>query len=464
MEKQENAQRGSRHGAWSAGIAALAVAAVILFNLLVAQLPADKMQIDLTDAKIYNITETTRAYLAGLGEDVEIHVLMNRDSVDSRITRFLDKYESLSDRVTLEYTDPLVFPSALTKFGAESGDVVVLCPATGLQEIFSVNDIIGFDEMAYYMYQQVVETDFDAEGLLTSAIDGVVNESSRKAYETTGHDETAMAVSIDELFHKAHLAVEQVNLLTGGGIPEDCDLLILNAPARDLADDELEMLRDYLASGGQVLCNLNYQAGEQPNLEALLAEYGLDVVNGVVADTQRYYQNDPYLFFPVVNNSVDAASSLYSDATVLFFGVKGMTASEPERESITLSPFLTTSEGGVTVTQENQQLQGTFVVGAVATEDVGDGKTARLTVYGADTLINTSITNRFTNLDNTTLFIGSATAGFGDISAISIPPVSLQEEMNTVSSGGLWGLLFIFVIPLALVSVGFIRWLRRRKL
>ena len=76
----------------------------------------------------------------GLEEDVEIHVLTDKDTLDSRIVRFLDIYTDLSDHLSLEYTDPTVYPSALTEYGVEADTVVVTCEATGRQESFDVSD------------------------------------------------------------------------------------------------------------------------------------------------------------------------------------------------------------------------------------------------------------------------------------------------------------------------------------
>ena len=50
------------------------------------------------------------------------------------------------------------------------------------------------------------------------------------------------------------------------------------------------------------------------------------------------------------------------------------------------------------------------------------------------------------------------------VEAISIEPVSLTTPSNTITSGGIWALLFILVIPAALLIFGFVRWMRRRKL
>ena len=54
--------------------------------------------------------------------------------------------------------------------------------------------------------------------------------------------------------------------------------------------------------------------------------------------------------------------------------------------------------------------------------------------------------------------------GFDDVSAISVEPVSLLTPTNTITTGGIWGLLFILVIPAALLIYGFVRWMHRRKL
>lgn len=457
-------RHASRRGAYSAALMALAVAAVLVFNLLAAQLPESWAQWDLTNSGIYDITDTSVEYLTALDQDVEVHVLADEDSVDSRIVRFLDKYEELSDHLTVEYIDPMVYPSVLSEYGVEANTVVVTCAATGRQESFAIDDIIGYDLMTYYYYGTKSETDFDAEGLLTSAVDAVLTEATRAVYQTSGHQETGLPSNVVEQLEKSHMSVDTVNLLTDGGVPADCDLLIINAPTRDLADDELDMVLEYLSTGGQVLYTMASQMDALPNLEAMCAAYGMTVADGFIADAERYYQNDPYLFFPLIDTSVDAASGLTSDSMVLVYGSRGMTLTDPERDTITVSSFLTTSEKGYAIADENNQTQGTYAVGAVATEEIDDGITARLTVFGASSLIDTGITSSFTNLDNTTLYITAALAGFEDIAAINIEPVSLSTPINTVTTGGIWGLLFILVIPVALLIYGFLRWMRRRKL
>lgn len=456
-------RHSSRRGAFSAGLTALVIAAVIVFNLLVAQLPESISKLDMSDNKIYTVTDTSVEYLADLQEDVAIHVLANQDEMDQRIVKFLDKYVALSDHLSLDYTDPTVYPSVLETYGCEENTIVVACDATGKQETIDIGSIIGYDIYSYYTTGTYTETEFDCEGQLTSAVDAVVSDAAYKVYQITDHGETALSSSVTDLLKKSHITLGDVNLLTDGGIPDDCDLLVCNGPTSDLADDEKDMILTYLADGGQVIYLMSPDLSPRPNWDEILGTYGITVSDGMMADTQRYYANQLDAFFPEVDSSVDAASNLTADSMVLIYRSRGMTLADPARDTITVSSFLNTSEKCYSVVDENTRTEGSFSIGALATEDT-DGGTARLTVFGSSSLVDEGITSSFTNLSNLDLFLNCATAGFDDISNISIEPVSLQVTQNTITTGGIWSALFIFVLPLAVLIFGFVRWMRRRKL
>ncbi|MEG1683771.1 MAG: Gldg family protein, partial [Oscillospiraceae bacterium] len=441
-----SARHSSRHGATSAALIALAIALTIVCNLLFLQLPARYSGLDLTASKLYTITDTSIEYLKNVATPVEIHVLAKQERVDPRVVKFIDGYAALSHQLTVTYTDPTVYPSVLQTYDAAEGEVVVVCPQTGKQEKFHLADVIGFDEYAYYTTQQYSETDFDCESLLTSAIDTVLSDAAYGVYTLNDHGETALPPSVNELFRKNHLSVTALNPLTDGGIPADCDLLLANAPVADLADDELGLLRDYLAQGGQVVYLLSDDLAPRPNWEALLSEYGMTVAPGLIADTQRFYQNNPYMLFPVVDTSVAAAGQLSPEDTVLVYGSRGLTLTDPVRASIAVEPFLTSSDQSFAVVDETHKTPGTFALAAVATEEVGD-KTARLTVFGSNTLIDEQLTGGFTNLANLPLFLSAVTVGMADLAQLSIPAVALTPVRNTVTAAGIWSALFILILP-----------------
>ena len=110
MSNQKTKSAAKRHSAFSVGLIAIAVAATILFNLLAAQLPDSIKQFDMIDSGIYDITDTTLAITGAMTEDVQIIVLNDKLNVDTRISRFLEKYAGLSDHLILEYIIPWSIP------------------------------------------------------------------------------------------------------------------------------------------------------------------------------------------------------------------------------------------------------------------------------------------------------------------------------------------------------------------
>ncbi len=132
----------------------------------------------------------------------------------------------------------------------------------------------------------------------------------------------------------------------------------------------------------------------------------------MIADTSPGLSEQPLSVLRAGGHLWDAASSLTSDSMVLFYASRAPLA-DPTRDTITVQPFLTTTENGYAVLDADNMTQGTYVVGAVATEEIrghhrpADGLRQQL--------INTDVTNSFTNVDNVDLFIHSATVGFDDV-------------------------------------------------
>ena len=126
-----------------------------------------------------------------------------------------------------------------------------------------------------------------------------------------------------------------------------------------------------------------------------------------------------------IDTGVDLTADVNGDATVLFYAARGMTATDPVRDTITVSPFLTTSESGVAVVDENNQTPGTYAVGILATEAIDDGITARLTVFGSSAPADESLIAQFPSLENLSLFVSAVTVGFDDVGGLDIAPVSL---------------------------------------
>ena len=200
-----------------------------------------------------------------------------------------------------------------------------------------------------------------------------------------------------------------------------------------------------------------------PNFEALCADYGMTVNPGYVMDSQSYYQNNPFLIFPKFSTATAATGVIASDQLLMMYMSRGMTLSTPVRDTITVESFLDTSEGGYLMVNNEAMNPGKYSVGAVATEVVGD-KTARFVVFGSHSPQDSELNTAFGNLDNLEFFVASVTAGFDDVSPISIEAVSLSEPKNTITASGTLSILIVLILPALVLLVGFVHWLRRRRL
>ena len=414
-------------------------------------------------------------------------VLAVKDETDDRITTFISKYAALSDKIKVEWIDPVLHPSALTEYNTSQNTIYVSCEATGKSTTISFDKILVSDSSSYYYSGSSSYTSFDGEGQLSSAVNYVTSDVQKKIYTVTGHGEDSLSTTITDLITKNNYTTEELNLLMTDSIPDDCDLLLMDGPTNDLSDDEVSLLSGYLGEGGKVMCLLGDTGlASLPKLAGLLKDYGIEGADGYIADPQRCYQNQPYYIFPVMNLSGDMADGI-SSQMVLLMNSRGLTTTDPARDTITTSAFMTTSEQAYAVTEEDQK-QGTYDLGVVATETISsdsdssddtssdsdsstdtssddstESKESRLTVISAGSLIDQQITDAFSQLENTQVFMNAVTANFEGVTNLSIEAKSLTTEYNTVQHAGGFSILVVFGIPAVILIGGFVVWFRRRK-
>lgn len=442
-----------RKGSYSTVIMVVIIAIVIAANVMFSKLPTAARNIDVSSNDLYSIGDTTHSVLDGLKNDVEIIVIKDKESTDKRISTLLAKYADYSDHIKVTYKDPVLYPSVLTTYDTEENNIVIKCDATDKTTKVAFSDII-VTSTSYY--GSTYETSFDGEGQLTKAIDYVSNENNKLIYTISGHGESDLGKNISELISKSNFNVKSVNLLVDNGIPDDCDMLICNQPTKDLADDELKLLREYMENGGKMTVVLADTTTKTPNFDALMADYGISKVNGYIADTERYYGQNVYQIFPNYSSG-DITGKFGSEEYTLLFGSLGLKVEETD--GVTVDEFLTTSDKGAAVVGENDYTEGKYTLAAAATKDE-----SRFTVFGSASIIDDKFTSYYTNLMDLQVFMNSITANFDDVSNISIDSISLQTTYNTIANGSGIGAIFIGIIPVALLILGFLRWFGRRKL
>ena len=162
MKKNIFNNRRFKHGSlatiMTVGLIVLVVLVNIIASMVVDRLPVN---IDLTDTKMYELSQESIDYVEQLKEPVTIEVFASEDDFNNMGQMYgfeeftkqaleLFKKYSLYGDVTVNYLDPYTNPDILSKYPKESlglGSVVVSCGeryrALALYDLFNVDSQTG---------------------------------------------------------------------------------------------------------------------------------------------------------------------------------------------------------------------------------------------------------------------------------------------------------------------------------
>ena len=445
----------------------IVLAIVVVINVLAGNLPTSIMQIDISENKIYQTGEVTEEVLDSLDTEVEIIVIAETGTVDSRIEKFVAQYGEASSYISVSYVDPTLMPSILTTYDCDEDTIVVSCESTGRYKAITFDEIIELDSYyAYYGY--TVETAFDGEGELTTAIDYVVSENSNTVYQLQGHSETTFGDIMTEKISRSNIGLSTWTLMTDGfELPEDCSTIVINQPTADINEDELAALEDYLAAGGNIIYIISNQVVvDTPNLDTLTGLYGITKLNGYVGDEKRAAssrtQRSYYICFPEYSSG-DITGDLSEDSelTLMYysFGI-----SVTDVDGVTVDEFLTTSTSGLYLgVDSDSEVSGQFTFAATATKEEDEDVTSSMTVYAGGYFVDETFLTYYGSMYNAEIFMNSITAYYDDVNNISIDSVSLEQNYNTITNYGII-LAAILIFMVALIVIGIVVWNHRRKL
>ena len=485
-----------KHGSYRAGMSAIACAAVVLVNLIAANLPSQYLKYDVSEQKLFTTGEQTAEILEALDEDVTLYLIAQQGSEDTTLLELLERYEGLSGHITVETRDPVLYPNFVSQYTDENlSENSVIVVGQERSRAVDFYDIYGYS-VDYSTYSSSLDS-FDGEGQITSAIDYVTAEEIPVLYTLEGHDEASLSATLTASIEKENIEIRSLSLLTSEAVPEDARILLIYGPLSDISAEEKEKITAYLDRGGQVIYLLGYTDQETPNLDALLAEYGISLTDGLVMEgsSDHYLPNYPYYLLPDISYS-DYTADVSSRYVLLPFS-QGMTEAGSEAEetddSLTYESLLTTSAEAYSKTNlesENVEMEegdiaGPFDLGVVAAKAVaqeerteeetdatenadaaesGAENEAKLIVFASETLLDEQV-DAMVSGGNSTLFLNVLSQLADHESTVSIEAKSLAVSWLTVTAGSaiFWGLITVLVLPLFLLCLGGVIWFQRRK-
>lgn len=465
--------RTAKVGGYSFVLSLVVLAILIAVNVLASKLPTSWTQFDISAAQLYSLTSDTKVVVTNLQQDVTIYWISQAGKEDTVIQKLLDRYAELSDHITVVKKDPDVYPTFAQQYTEETVTNNSLVVESGDKSRYiGYDNIYQVDTGSYYTTGSVSQS-FDGEGQITSAIDYVVSTDLPQVYLLSGHGEAEPSQTLsDELQRSNYETVSDFSLLNVDAIPEDCDVLLINAPTSDISDEELTMLQDYITNGGKVVVLSGPQEdADLPNLQILLTNYGVTFTDGVVVDTNRDYYvfTAPYVLMPEIQSSDITDPLKDGDYHVIVPIAQGLTVGETTNGATVTSLLQTSTDSfskaaGYAMTtydKEEGDVDGPFTL-AVSVEDSTAG--GRLLWVASDYLLD-DMYNSYSSGANLDFLMNGLTWMIGDTDAVSIRSKSLNYNYLTISSSSAaWlKICMIGIIPVGFLLLGVDEVLRRRK-
>lgn len=279
-------------------IIAILVAAYVALNLMLTDI--DLPQFDVTEYKVYTLSDASKKAIANISNK-EIKIYTYGYAEDSQFIKFLKQYNEANNAITYEIINDESGKDLITKYGLESGNVVVIMQSGDSEKIIDSSEFSSYD---YTTYQAIDIT----EQTLTNSILALAEENKPTVYFVEGHDEVEsdlLAVLKGFLQNEA-FNVNTLNILSTGKIPDDCSVLAIMSPRKDLLEAEVTAIKDYINRGGNIYFSqdLLEQGTTFPNFQSILDEYGVSVENGYIMENSADNStNIPFVFYPTISDS-----------------------------------------------------------------------------------------------------------------------------------------------------------------
>ena len=282
---------------WKQVLIALTMVIGSLVFLAISHYVANSMTFrwDVTEAKQHTLSKNSIEFISKLNKEVELTALYV-GLPPKYLQDLFKEYERLSaGLITTQIVDPIENIS----FAAKFGNVVNGKERKVIVQSGSVRKDVDFTD------------DTLTEEKLTNAI-ARASRSPRQVYFLDGHGEYSISntdnvglASFKQLLKDNNIQSNSLMLGIAQSIPVDCDVLIIAGPRTELTEQEETLIVEYLSAGGNALFLIEHsvvttpdkpltaeQEQQNPSLNSILNQWGLNVQSDVVVDLTNHVGDD----------------------------------------------------------------------------------------------------------------------------------------------------------------------------
>ncbi len=453
------AGRQARHGSNAVIMLVAFLVILIIINVFVFQNP---IQWDWTEGQQNTLAPETLDTLKSLPSSAKAIGFFTSQLSNSNAKDLFIKLKANSNgKFDYQFVDPSTNPALANQYKVTIDGSVVLI----------LND-----------HQEVLTS--ITEQNVTNALVRLMNPGQRTVYFLAGHGERDIQNSSNETYTRAksvleakNYTVRSLNLLAQNSIPEDALAIIIAGPTSPLSEGEATLLEKYLDNGGSIIVmeepsysTSSTEPTTDPLMDYLKSVWGITFNNNMIIDPSS---SQLVIAVEYTYGSHAITNNLVSQNLVTFFPTARSISIDSSLKNINSTALVNTidrswGETDFTALQNNQvaydpgtDMSGPLTV-AVASERTGSSK-GRVVAFGDVDFASDAYFDQYGNSD---MFINSVDWAAGQENMISLTAKTpITREMKIPSSGTmlLLAILFIIVLPGAVIAAGISSWISRRR-
>lgn len=335
------------------GLCALALAVAI--GLLFGTLPVNRTKLDLSQNHISTPSDALLTTVRSIGQPVTIYAFED-ESANGWLTDLSHRGAAESSYMTVKSGTTQLKSAYGLPDTVNGGSLLIVSD----KRHYFLDNAAAFTYNYAYDYTTggyaVASASYHGDSALTDALNYVTRDDMPVAYFVTGHGESLDGTFFTDALTRANVELKTVNLAADGGVPENCDVLILYSPVTDIGSEEKAMLLTYLESGGKLILMTNLLNGELPNLFSVAATMGLSAKMGVVLENQSdyylTYSGEAYQQY--LRPRVLGETLIDSSTQIIMPLSHGLTLEENPRESLVITELISSSDAAYVKQNANQ--------------------------------------------------------------------------------------------------------------
>lgn len=485
-----------KHGSLAVVFTVVFIAVIIVINVLVSALTTrfPSMNFDLTKEGLNTLSDEATDVAKEIVNETTIYIIGSEDAIRgdevysnyslkySQVANLADRLHELNDKIKVEFIDPDMNPQFISDYAGDSlttGKVMVKTDkrhkTLAVTDLFSIQQDSSTGQYNYYS---------KVDGALANALYLVNLDTVPVVAFATGHNE--MLTVSDNLstftgmLNDNNFEVKEFNMLTDE-IPEDASIVVLGTPTTDYTSEELSKLEAYLGDEKMASSRTLYvmtapNAGwsSMPNLSSFLAEWGMEPQSQEVleSNTNNTLYNMPYAIFANVTDSV--LSKTYDNVVkVQAAPVKRLFTANNDISTYSVietsdTAYLSNDEKVLETPETDTYTILAFAQrymdnqGKVCANVVVDGCAADF-YDGSSLLGNSTFGNKDVTLDLIKNLTGTTDTRVG----LTVNQTQTNTMDISASSAVTWSIgmmLFTIIVPVAVLVIGLVIFLRRRHL